>query len=206
MRRLLLLLVALPALAQAPITILERRELAVVQSTAASTHRLSLTLATLEGAGWAADDVHSALRQSAQILAQCGVALAKAELVRISAPTRFLDFSAAVSRELAGTLALGKPTVFFLSGKRQAFEAVALGRSNSRSRPELADTVWIARDARDLGLVLAHELAHVLMDSGEHVEEPGNLMREDTSPENVRLTGAQCARLRANGSANGLLH
>jgi hypothetical protein len=208
MRRFLLLFAALPALAQEPLTILERRELPVAQSTAAQTLKLTLTLATLEGAGWAPADIGSALRQSAQILAQCGVALAKAELVRIGAPRRFHDFHTPASRELTRELPLAKPAIYFVAGTRQrpAFEAEAIGRGNSRSRPELADTVWVTRSARDLGIVLAHELAHVLMDSGEHVEEPGNLMREDTAPGNVQLTEAQCARLRDTGLANGLLH
>ena len=211
MRRLLLqlflLLAALPAPAQEPVTVLERRELPVAQSVAPPTHRLALTLATLDGAGWSADDIQSAVRRSAQIFAQCGVALVKAELVRISAPPRFLDFHTPASRELARALPLGKPAIYFVAGtlQRPAFEAEAIGRGNSRSRPELTDTVWIMRGARDLGIVLAHELAHVLMNSGEHVAEQGNLMREDTAPGNTRLSNAQCALLRDTGSANGLL-
>jgi hypothetical protein len=43
------------------------------------------------------------------------------------------------------------------------------------------------------------------MDSGEHSEESGNLMREETTPQNTRLTQAQCARLRETATANGLL-
>lgn len=62
-----------------------------------------------------------------------------------------------------------------------------------------------ADPARDLPFALAHELAHVLSDSGEHSEEPRNLMRAATSPENTRLSEAQCRRLRERGAANGLL-
>ena len=53
--------------------------------------------------------------------------------------------------------------------------------------------------------MLAHELVHVLMDSGDHSDEAGNLMREDTAPGNPRLDEAQCSRLRATATANGLL-
>ena len=59
--------------------------------------------------------------------------------------------------------------------------------------------------ARDLPQVLAHELVHVLSDSGAHSEEPDNLMRADTSPRATGLTDAQCERLRTRGEANGLL-
>jgi hypothetical protein len=65
--------------------------------------------------------------------------------------------------------------------------------------------VWIIHGARDPGIALAHELAHVLMDSGEHDNTPGNLMAEETTPDNTWLTAAQCARITATGSRNGLL-
>ena len=196
-----------PARADAPIAVLERRALAVAfESSTQPTHRLSVTLAYLDEA-WRADAIAAALLESARILGQCGVALSDAELVRLDAPPRFHDFDTPASRELARTLRLPRPTVYFVAGTRQdpAFEAEAIGRANSGTRPELADTVWVTRGARDLGIVLAHELAHVLMDSGEHSEEPANLMREDTAPRNTRLDTAQCARLRETATANGLL-
>ncbi len=153
------------------------------------------------------ETIIAAANESARILGQCGVALKAAELVRVAAPVRYHDFRTPVSRELAATLQLGKPTVYFVAGTRQrpAFDAEAIGRGNSLTRPELRDTVWITRGTRDLGIALTHELAHVLMDSGEHSEEPGNLMREDTAPENARLSANQCARLRETATANGLL-
>ncbi len=95
--------------------------------------------------------------------------------------------------------------VLFAGGAWTEDEAEAIGRGNSRSRPELADTVWIVHDARDPGVALAHELAHVLLDSGEHSDEPGNLMRDETTPQNTRLSAVQCERLRASGAAHGLL-
>ena len=207
---LFVLLVALCAHAQEPtsITVLDQRVLPVERSATSPAYILGLTLAYLEGSGWAPETIGAAVREGARILGQCGVALQKAELLLLRAPQRFHDFSTPVSRELARSLPLAKPTLYFVSGTRQrpAFEAEAIGRGNSRSRPELADTVWVTRDARHLGIVLAHELAHVLMDSGEHSDAPGNLMHADTAPENTRLSEAQCARLRGTGSANGLLH
>lgn len=206
MRMLLLLLAAMPALALEQITVLERREL-TLERAASFTHRLVLTLAYLEGSGWAPEAIHAAARETGRILGQCGIALEQAQLVRVGAPARFRDFFTPASRELARTLALRRPTVYFVSGTRQrpAFDAEAIGRGNSRTRPELADTVWVALGTRDLGIALAHELAHVLMDSGEHSENPANLMREETALENTRLSEAQCTRLRGTGSANGLL-
>lgn len=185
---LILLFAALPALAQAQAA-------------------LRLTLVQFAGGGWAEGDILAAADQAERILAQCGIAAGKWELVRVDDEPRFRVFHTATSRELARKLRLRTPAIFFVDGTRQrpAFDAEAIGRGNSASRPELADTVWIVRDARDPGIVLAHELAHVLMDSGEHSEEPGNLMRDETTPANTRLSNAQCARLREVGLASGLL-
>lgn len=204
---LLVVLVAFAAQAQEAITVLERREVPIEHRVAPPAHELRLTLALLDGSGWKPEAILAAVQESARILGQCGVAMENADLVRIGAPDRFRDFHTPTSRELARALPLAKPTVYFVAGTRQhpAFDAEAIGRGNSRTRPELADTVWVTRGTRDLGIALAHELAHVLMDSGEHSHETSNLMREDTAPENTKLSDAQCARLKATGSAHSLL-
>jgi hypothetical protein len=100
-----------------------------------------------------------------------------------------------------------KPAVFFVrdSWHVPVFDAEAFGSGNTATRPELAFTVWITAHIRDLPVALAHELAHVLMDSGEHSVDPGNLMRDETAPGNTFLTPAQCARMTETGERNGLL-
>jgi hypothetical protein len=185
---LLLLLAAGPALAQAP-------------------YVLRLTLVHFAGGAWQEREVVELAQQAVRILAQCAIVPGKLDLVRADVEPRFRTFHTPTSRELARRLRPRAPAIYFVDGTRQrpAFDAEAIGRGNSRTRPELADTVWIVRDARDPALALAHELAHVLMDSGEHSEEPGNLMRDETAPGNTRLSAAQCARLRDTGLANGLL-
>jgi len=205
---LLLALAAFAAQAQEAITLLERRDVPVEHSVVPGAHQLKLTLAFLDGSGWSPETILNAMRESARVLGQCGVAMETAELVRFGAPARYRDFHTPAARELVRTLALRKPTIYFVSGTRQrpAFDAEAIGRGNSRTRPELADTVWVTRGTRDLGIALAHELTHVLIDNGEHSDAPGNLMRENTAPENIDLTDAQCARIRATARANGLVH
>ncbi len=173
----------------------------------AASHELKLTLVYFSGSGWSRDAILKAVGEMAGILGQCGVRLAQAELMLADAPQQYQYFQTLVSRELARVLQPGKPTIYFVTDTRQqpAFDAEAIGRGNSRTRPELADSVWVTRATRDLGIALAHELVHVLGDSGGHVEEPGNLMREDTAPGNTRLSAAQCAQLRDVGAGNGLL-
>jgi hypothetical protein len=168
---------------------------------------LLLTLVYFPGGSWQEADIRAAASRAGQILGQCGIAPVTIEVVRAEVDPRYRVFHTPASRELARTLRPARPAIFFVEATRQdpAFDAEAVGRGNSRGRPELRDTVWVVKGARDLEVVLAHELAHVLMDSGEHSVEPGNLMREETAPGATRLTDAQCGRLRETGSANGLL-
>jgi hypothetical protein len=186
--------------------VVERRTLDVAPAGAA-THALRPTLAYFLGSGWSPEPLLAALTEAARVLAQCGVRVEQAELVAVEAPPSYHWFETQRSRRVARTLGLPKPTVYFVADTRQrpAFDAEAIGRGNSRTRPELTDTVWVTRGVRDPGIALAHELAHVLMDDGAHTDEPGNLMREYTAPGNTRLSTGQCARLRDQASENGLL-
>lgn len=173
----------------------------------AASHDLRLALYLFDGGRWAPEDVVPAVQAAVPLLGQCGIALARAELHVVGAPRRFHFYDTPVSRELLRVLPVVKPAVFFVDDthNRPAYDAEAIGRGNAVPRPELADTVWVAHGARDLPQALAHELVHVLTDSGAHSREPGNLMRPETSANNIQLTAAQCARIRAQGAANGLL-
>ncbi len=173
----------------------------------AASHQLKLQIFSFQGARWQAGDIVTAVWEAMELLAPCGVALAGAELRLVDAPQRFHDFSTPVSRELVRGMTVAKPALFFVENTRNdpAYDAEAIGQANAATRPELANTVWVAYGARDLPRALAHELVHLLSDSGDHSEEPGNLMQPYSAPENTRLTAAQCERLRARGEANGLL-
>ena len=173
-----------------------------------ATHLLHLSAVKLEDSGWTDQRLMGIVRSAGRLLAQCGVKLERVELVSLVVPPSYLDLATPEGqRALARDYSVARPAVYFVRNTRSssAFEAESFGRGNTRSRPGLADTVWITLTARDPGIALAHELAHVLMDSGEHSEEPGNLMRDQTTPKNTALTRAQCARLRDTASGNGLL-
>lgn len=190
-----------------PFTIESRNTISDLAAQAHTTSELALQLSVANIDRWSDREVIAALRTAANLLAQCEIRLTGADLLQISVAEPHRHFDTPRSRELAQALALPKPSLYFTAGTRQqpAFDAEAIGRGNSRSRPELRDTVWIARGTRDLGRVIAHELAHVLMDSGAHDNTPGNLMAEDTAPQNTRLSAAQCTQMRSTGVRNGLL-
>jgi len=174
---------------------------------ATGSHQLSVAVVQVEGTGWTREQALAALREAATILAQCDVGVASVEWLRVSVPPRYLDFSTPAARELAVAAPVRRPAIYLVRNtlNRPAFQAEAIGRGNSRTRPELADTVWITVGTRDTGIALAHELAHVLMNSGEHSDEPDNLMRDETSGTNTRLSVKQCTQLRENARGNGLL-
>jgi len=212
---LLLALVSGGAFASEKVTIdiIEKRTVDVVESFTANlrrdvaTHDLELTLVYFDATAWTHEEILAATVSAMELFGQCRVHLAAVETVRVSAPVQYHDLYTPLSRELARALQPARPTIYFVSDTRQqpAFDAEAIGRGNSRSRPELADSVWVTRATRDLGIVLAHELVHVLMNSGEHSDRPGNLMRDETAVENTQLTAAQCERLRDVGTRHGLL-
>lgn len=174
---------------------------------AAATHDLALHVYAFSGTQWTGEDILPAIEGAARLVGKCGVALRGGELRTLDAPRAYHDYSTAMSRELLRRIEVPRPAVFFVQDTRNrpAYDAEAIGLANARSRPELANTVWVAHGARDLPYALAHELVHMLSDSGAHSDEPGNLMQPKTSPRNTQLSAAQCRRLLERGEANGLL-
>jgi len=189
------------------ITIVETRPIATTHIAPGATHDLTLHAYTFRGTRWNSDDIAAAVTDAAKLLSQCGIMLAAADLNVIEAPRRFRDYYTSLSRELLRQIDAPKPAVFFVQDTRNrpAFDAEAIGLANAKRRPELANTLWVAYGARDLPHAIAHELAHVLSNNGAHSDEPENLMRSETSPQNTRLTAAQCELIRTRGEANGLL-
>lgn len=173
-----------------------------------STHRLQLALVTLRETRWQPEAILAATLAAAGILAQCGIRLERAELQQFAGgPPAYRDLWTPASRQFARRLILARPAIFFVEGTRHrpAFDAEAFGPANTATRPELVNTIWITADARDVPVVIAHELAHVLSGSGEHSDEAGNLMGEETSPATTGLTAVQCERMLGHGERTGLL-
>ncbi len=172
------------------------------------THRLQLDLVAFTDTTWTPDAIVAAVRAAGALLAQCGIRLERAELYRFDGgDPDYRYLSTPASRALVRRVRPAKPAVFFVRDTRHVppFDAEAFGSGNTAARPELAFTVWITAQTRDLPVALAHEIAHVLMDSGEHSVAPGNLMRDETAPGNTTITAAQCARMTEAGERNGLL-
>jgi len=165
------------------------------------------TFAYFTRTAWNLDRLRGIASRTAAILAQCGVSVSEIDVRAVDGPDRYRYFRDAVAKDLVRSLPLSKPTVYFVRDtlQRDAYEAEAIGRANSSTRPALRDTVWVVEDVRDAGIAVAHELVHVLMDSGEHSDAQHNLMRAQTAPSDTGLTPEQCAQLVSAGTENGLL-
>ena len=169
----------------------------------AHSHTLALDVVILSGAGWEIPEIHRAVGRAAEIIAQCGVVVARARVRVVEAHRRFRYLDDTWSRQLVERLTPQRPAVFFVEDtlREPAFEAEAFGQGNTRRRPVMRDTVWITRPAKPVGVVLAHELFHVLADLGQHEPDTGNLMHERTDGGNTRLEDWQCERLRKVSTA-----
>ncbi len=164
-------------------------------------------LVVLNDSGWDAAQVRQLVENSADILAQCDVAVAPAKLIELVAAESLRDFSRSNAKLLMHKIGTAGPRVFFVRDTldRPAFDAVTFGTSNSRRNPALRFTVWITAEVQDPHVALAHEFAHMLLDDGAHTRAPNNLMRSDTAPGNIELSEQQCQTMRDAATRNGLL-
>jgi hypothetical protein len=197
--------------ADAPLEILRTWTLAksdlIPSPTQPFAYGLRLEMAMLRGTRWSPGVILDSVKRAAPILSQCGIRIEGARLHEFAGPGRYRYLWTPDSREFARRAGLRKPAVYFVDDTRMdpAFEAEAIGRANAGRRPEMTDTVWITLEARDLPIVLAHELVHVLANSGDHSSLPRNLMRDQTTPFNTKLAREQCSAIVSTAHANGLL-
>ncbi|MCB1775536.1 MAG: hypothetical protein KDI88_18120 [Gammaproteobacteria bacterium] len=178
-----------------------------VSGTPTPTHVFRPVTVIVANSGWEHATVHAALDTTARILRQCGIHTPEIPIHLIDGPERYRYYLQDLAVELVRESELEKPTVYlqYETLKKVPYDAVSYGRVNSQRHPELADTVWVTRQIPHPGIGMAHELVHVLMNSGQHVEDRSNLMHEQTSGDNWRLTPDQCETLTSVGEAHGLL-
>jgi hypothetical protein len=178
---------------------------AVAQETPARS-RIGVTAVLIEDTGWQEDAVMAGITEALAIFEQCGVAAGSIVLSRVGTEPAMRDLFTPVSRRLAATVNPARPAVFVArTGNDPAFDAEAFGAGNTQTRPELRDTIWISRRTPDLPGAIAHELFHVLANSGEHSGDRSNLMYEATAPGRRQLTAAQCTVMVDTARKNKLL-
>ncbi|HCK75911.1 MAG TPA: hypothetical protein DHW07_02050 [Gammaproteobacteria bacterium] len=126
---------------------------------------------------------------------------------KVQANTSLQDFSRSDATLLSGQVAPGSPRLFSVRDTRDrpAYDAVTFGTANSRRNPEPRFGEWMTVVPPDSHSILAHKLVHVLLADSTHSTLPHNLMRADTSPDNLKRTTEQVARMRNTVRNNELL-
>ena len=159
---------------------------------------------------WNTGEVSEVLEQAEALLMNCGFRFADVQLRQIRAPYYLRDLETGASRTLMDAVRLSgvqrKIAIVFARDTRMStpFDAEAFGKGNTRSRPWLTDTVWLTLALQDRDIALAHELYHVLSNSGHHVQSGGNLMLSRTTGNNRTLDPEQCELARINSLDAGL--
>ena len=150
----------------------------------------------------------------ANVLSQCNIQVSGALIRRLAVAPYLTTMSIGNSRTLLDHIRPDKPSIVLTTTTRTLFEdtgaayrydAEAFGRGNTRGRDWLRDTVWISQNVQDAGLAAVHELVHVLMNDGSHVDQANNLMNTKTALNNRLLNEQQCRAMHDSGLSNGLL-
>lgn len=160
---------------------------------------------------WSPSSVSQTLAEATNILSVCGFGFPQTSVRQIAAPEYLHDLEIGAARTLFESVRLSgadrRATVVFARDTRMAtpYDAEAFGRANTRKRPWMQDSVWLTHPLQDRGIALAHELFHVLANSGRHSRQAENLMLPRTSGDNRSLTPEQCLLARGHAVSAGLV-
>jgi len=156
---------------------------------------------------WSQQRIEQTVQQAFLILAQCELIPGEISIFSVSGDDYLRDLSTGSAHTLFEAVGKAKTSVVFARDTRMqaAYLGEAFGLGNTRMRPWLANSVWLMLDVEDAGIALAHELYHVIANSGAHVEGVANLMQPRTRPESLELTSQQCRLAQVNGVDNRLL-
>lgn len=152
---------------------------------------------------WPIAEVSRVLDEALSILSVCAIEFADVNIRYVNAPSYLQDLESGAAKTLMDAVRLSGPlrraTVVFAHDTRMSmpFDAEAFGRGNTRTRAWLTDSVWLTVALQDRGIALAHELFHVLGNSGQHSEADANLMLARTTGQNRQLTNEQCSAARS---------
>jgi hypothetical protein len=166
-----------------------------------------LTLLWIEDAGWEMETLISAVAGAARIYRQCGVRFTGVSIRLIRAPREMHYHDTRNAIALTNAVSPSAPAAWFMRDSLQqpSFDAQAIGRSNTPRGSGLANTLWMTSHLEHPAVALAHELYHILANTGAHVPEKGNLMNLNTSPGGTKLWDWQCDRLIKTATAFELI-
>lgn len=159
-------------------------------------------LAVLDGAGWESPQIERAVSQVEQIFGQCDVTVTVAAVYLLTAPDEFMELEEPMQARLLDMLPETRPVALLVdrtTDQDTAYSYLVSAPVASRG------TAWVTRASRPecLGVLLAHELGHVLLDTARHSTDPDNLMSHTCTVSNIqgsairaRFSPSQCTQLR----------
>ncbi len=147
-------------------------------------------------ARWSRSDITSTLDDALGILAQCDIGSPQITIAELNASEWLTDLATGAAHTV---LSATRETdteiaVVFADDTRmqEAYDAEAFGLGNTANRPWLRNSVWLTHATIDRDIALAHELFHVITNSGAHIDLRGNLMQPRTSRGQTALDADQC--------------
>lgn len=158
---------------------------------------LRVSIVHVQQSGWSTSRVDKALDFASEIFAQCDMGI-EFDVIEVEASGYLRDFHSLSSHTLVNRLSLRAPVVYLVADSLRAdpHEGEAFARSNTVTVPWLTDSAWIIADTAHPGVVLSHELMHILVNHGRHEPNPENLMHHLTSGSNTYLSPEQCMEAR----------
>lgn len=179
----------------------------VVERTSGTRDRMegviTYPLAVLNAAGWEKVRVERAIHEVEAIFAQCGILVTAGSVYWLETSSQFLDLHESMQGRLLSRLPSMRPIALLVD--QTADNDVAYSYLNSAPVASRG-TAWVTRNSHPacLGILLAHELGHVLLNTTRHSDDGDNLMSHTCTVSNVAefrpdasLAESQCEKLRA---------
>lgn len=164
---------------------------------------ITYPLAVLDSAGWGRDRILRAVHEVEDIFGQCGVVVTAEPVYRLKAPSRYRKLDPFMQARILSRLPSTRPIALLVDQTTDRDVAYSyLDSAPTASR----GSAWVTRNGHPActGVLLAHELGHILLNSARHSDDPDNLMSHTCTVSNVagfrpvaRLSGSQCDQLRA---------
>ena len=172
-----------------------------------------LNIVILDQSKWTKTEVIERVRRTESIYATCDVSFSPINIAVEHRPDlSSIDYNKKDDLNLLLELSLFmRPLIFFMNKNTATFSYPAWAWIDDSNVEDLRKRVgyvfhpWKRVEEIDLALfagittyeVLAHELGHILLNHGEHLEEPENIMSKKTAPMGDQLNQEQCETLKA---------
>lgn len=164
---------------------------------------ITYPLAVLDSAGWDRGRILRAVHEVEDIFGQCGVVVTADPVYRLKVTSQYGKLDPSMQARILSKLPSTRPIALLVDQTTDRDVAYSyLDSAPTASR----GSAWVTRNGHPAcsGVLLAHELGHILLKTARHSDDPDNLMSHTCTVSNLagfrpaaRLSGSQCEQLRA---------